>query len=57
MPKKKESINRYEEKIDTVLLRIARSKWSGVIVGLYSLVWYLVGHYMGDVIHWFGQIL
>ena len=50
-------MNDTEKKVDSILEKIKASKISGIIIAVYSLFWYLVGYYFGDVFHWIGQIL
>lgn len=46
-----------EQKVDTILLKVVKSKYSAVIVAAFWLSGYFVGHYIGDIWHWFMNVL
>ena len=45
-----------DERVDSWLWKIIESRWSAVIVAGYSLFWYFMGYYVGDILHWIGQL-
>ena len=52
-----EKYERFEKPADTILEWVKNNKWSALIVAGFWLSGYFAGHYLGDVLHWLGQIL
>ena len=45
-----------EEKVDNILTKVVQSKYSVWVVAAYTLFWYLVGFYVGDLLHFIENL-
>ena len=53
----RERLSKWDVKTDPILGRVIKSKYSILYVAAYSFVWYLLGYYVGDIVHWMGQLM